>query len=154
MMKRELENAPVLVLKELTVYTQKQFMELGVLMKQLSDRVTLTEESLKAVVDDPNCRLYVLCDGEERIVGCATLCVFHSPTGRKASVEDVVVSEDLRGWHLGRRLMEHLLAEARTLAPIELHLTSKPTRVAANALYQSLGFVRKETNAYTLRLFM
>ena len=153
-MDKELEKTPVLALKELTAYTPKQRVELGALMKQLSERVTLTEENLKAVVDDPNCRLFVLCDGEERIVGCATLCVFHSPTGRKVSVEDVVVSEELRGCHLGRRLMEHLLAEARKLAPIELHLTSKPKRVAANALYQSLGFVRKETNAYTLQLFM
>jgi len=29
-----------------------------------------------------------------------------------------------------------------------LHLTSSPRRVAANGLYQSLGFVRYETNCY------
>ena len=85
-------------------------------------------------------------------MGCATLCVFHSPTGTKASVEDVVVDEEYRGRGLGRELMLGILERARRLAPIELHLTSKPARVAANALYQSLGFVRKETNAYTLCL--
>ena len=61
-MDKELEKAPVLALKELTAYTPKQRVELGALMKQLSERVTLTEENLKAVVDDPNCRLFVLCD--------------------------------------------------------------------------------------------
>ena len=58
-MDKELEKAPVLALKELTAYTPKQRVELGALMKQLSERVTLTEDNLKAVVDDPNCRLYL-----------------------------------------------------------------------------------------------
>lgn len=51
-----------------------------------------------------------------------------------------------------KQLMEYVLEQAKMFAPIELHLTSKPKRLAANKLYQSLGFQKKETNCY--RLFL
>ena len=86
-----------------------------------------------------------------RILGVATLCVYESPTGRKASVEDVVVSQACRGQHIGKRLMEHIITFARTnLADVDLCLTSRPHRVAANNLYRSLGFQPKETNVYKM----
>ena len=124
---------------------------------------------LMLVLKDSNCHLYVILEcltpgpssssaklrtgaGEGRIIGCATLCVFHSPTGTKASIEDVVVSSAYRGQHLGKQLMEYVLEQAKAYAPIELHLTSNPKRVAANKLYQSLGFQKKETNCYQMSI--
>ena len=136
---------------ELKEVTAQQIGDLKGLMKEFSERVTMTEEALLNVLKDDNSHLFALM-AEGVVVGCATLCVFHSPTGRKASVEDVVVSSICRGRHWGRTLMERMLEEAQKLAPIEVQLTSKPKRVAANALYQSLGFQRKETNCYRLVL--
>ncbi|EJX06818.1 acetyltransferase, GNAT family [gut metagenome] len=136
---------------ELKEFTPQQFTELSELMTELSERLTLTEEAVQNVMKDENSHLYVLTD-ENRIIGCATLGVFHSPTGRKANIEDVVVSTSYRGQRLGRRLMEHVLQMAQKMAPIEVHLTSKPKRVAANKLYQALGFERKETNFYRLTI--
>lgn len=135
---------------ELHDYTQAQFEDLKQLMSELSDRLNLTQTDLMLVLKDSNCHLYVVLESEGRIIGCATLCVFHSPTGTKASVEDVVVSSAYRGQHLGKQLMEYVLEQSKTYAPIELHLTSNPKRVAANHLYQSLGFQKKETNAYQM----
>ena len=120
-------------------------------MSELSDRVNFTETDLTLVLEDSNCHLYAVLDGE-RVTGCATLCVFHSPTGTKASIEDVVVSSVYRGQHLGKQLMEYVLEQAKACAPIELHLTSNPKRVAANKLYQSLGFQKKETNCYQMSI--
>ena len=136
-------------IQELETYTQTQFEDLKRLMTELSDRVIFSEQKLADVLSDRNCHLYVVQEND-RIIGCATLCVFHSPTGAKASIEDVVVLSDYRGQHLGKQLMEHVLAEAQKLAPIELHLTSNPKRIVANLLYQSLGFERKETNCYIM----
>lgn len=138
-------------IRELKEYTPQEFAELKQLMSELSQRITLEEEVLEAVLKDTNSHLYTIRD-QNHIIGCATLCIFHSPTGRKASIEDVVVSADYRGKHLGHLLMEHLLKEARLQAPIELQLTSKPQRVAANGLYQALGFQRKETNVYRMAI--
>ena len=138
-------------IQELQTYTQAQFEDLKQLMSELSDRVNFTETDLTLVLKDSNCHLYAILDGE-RIVGCVTLCVFHSPTGTKASVEDVVVSSAYHGQHLGKQLMEYVMEQAKAFAPIELHLTSNPMRVAANKLYQSIGFQKKETNCYQMMI--
>lgn len=156
-------------IKELQNYTQTQFEDLKQLMSELSDRVNFTQTDLVLVLKDSNCHLYVILEsltpdpsssstmlrtgaGEGRIIGCATLCIFHSPTGTKASIEDVVVSSAYRGQHLGKHLMEYVLEQAKAYAPVELHLTSNPMRVAANKLYQSLGFQKKETNCYQMSI--
>lgn len=136
---------------ELKSYTQAQFEDLKQLMTELSDKVNFTQTDLILVLKDSNCHLYIVLDGE-RVIGCATLCVFHSPTGTKASIEDVVVSSAYRGQHLGKRLMEYVLEQAKAYAPNELHLTSNPMRVAANKLYQSLGFQKKKTNCYQMSI--
>ena len=136
---------------ELQNYTQAQFEDLKQLMTELSDRVNLTQTDLMLVLKDSNCHLYVILESEH-IVGCATLYVFHSPTGTKASIEDVVVSSAYRGQHLGKQLMKYVLEQAKAFAPIELHLTSNPMRVAANKLYQSIGFQKKETNCYQMTI--
>ena len=138
-------------IRELTSLTDAQWQCLDILMKQLSSEKVVTRSMIEDVINDPGSHLYALFDGES-IAGCATLSVYYSPTGRKACVEDVVVHTDYRGKHLGRMLLEHLITVARTLSPIELHLTSRPVRVAANALYQSLGFVKRETNFYKMVL--
>lgn len=138
-------------IQELHNYTPSQLEEIKSLLSQLSDRVIFSESELMMVLKDTNSHLYVILN-DEHIVGCATLCIFHSPTGTKASIEDVVVSSDYRGQHLGKKLMEFVLDQAQQFAPIELHLTSNPKRVAANKLYQSLGFQKKETNCYRMMI--
>ena len=138
-------------IQELHNYTQAQFEDLKQLIAELSDRVNLTQTDLMLVLKDSNSHLYVILESEH-IIGCATLCVFHSPTGTKASIEDVVVSSAYRGQHLGKQLLEYVLEQAQAYAPIELHLTSNPMRVAANKLYQSLGFQKKETNCYQMAI--
>ena len=138
-------------IQELQNYTQTQYEDMKHLLSELSDRVNFSQADLMMVLKDSNCHLYAILDGE-RIVGCVTLCVFHSPTGTKASVEDVVVSSAYRGQHLGKQLMEYVLEQAKAFAPIELHLTSNPMRVAANKLYQSIGFQKKETNCYQMTI--
>lgn len=138
-------------IRELNNYTQSQFEDLSHLVSELSDRVNFTQTDLMLVLKDTNSHLYAIID-DEHIVGCATLCIFHSPTGTKASIEDVVVSSDYRGQHLGKKLMEFVLEQAKAYAPIELHLTSNPMRVAANKLYQSLGFQKKDTNCYRMMI--
>lgn len=140
-----------ITLKELCSWDSADYPCFVELMRQLDPLRTVTEEMLRNVVSAENSHLFVARDGM-RIVGCATLCVYDSPTGRKASVEDVVVLDACRGRHLGRRLMEAVLEEARRHAPLEVHLTSRPSRAAANAMYARMGFALRETNAYRLDL--
>ena len=136
---------------ELNTLTDAQVQEVISLMGELDPTITVTPEMVKRTVEAPGTH-FIAVTAEDHIIGCASLCIFDSPTGRKASVEDVVVSSAYRGQHIGKQLMEHVIEYARTLAPINLQLTSRPERVAANKLYQSLGFQKRETNAYRMEI--
>lgn len=130
-----------------------QIIDMLNLMKELAPDIEVTAKMIVRVVESHDTHLFAALDNEGHIIGCASLCVFESPTGRKASVEDVVVSSSRRGQGLGKRLMEHLIDYAReNLGDIDLHLTSHPTRVAANALYQLLGFEKRDTNFYRMKI--
>ncbi|HEY4511231.1 MAG TPA: GNAT family N-acetyltransferase [Candidatus Paceibacterota bacterium] len=98
--------------------------------------------------------LFVVRDSDDNsnICGMASLVIVKRVAKTVGRVEDVVVDEKVRGHGLGRKIMEVLMAKARELRVSRLQLTSRPERVAANKLYQSLGFVKQDTNAYQLKL--
>lgn len=121
------------------------------LLAQLSQRARpLTPAALQAVIDSPQTLVYVMKDDAGAIRAMATLCLCPLPTGTKAWVEDVVVDSGARGRGYARQLLAHLKREAARQGARSLNLTSKPEREAANRLYQSEGFVRRETNVYKL----
>lgn len=88
----------------------------------------------------------------ERILGSATLATFVTPTGVHGWIEDVVVDSEARRQGVGRALTEACLEKARSMGLKTVNLTSRPSRKAANRLYQKMGFERRETNVYAYRL--
>ncbi len=138
-------------MQELLRYTDSDFNDLSFLMQELSSNIVFTRKSLERMLSDLNSHLYIIRE-EGRIVACACLCIFHQPFSTDATIESVVVSSKMRGKGLGRKLMEHLIEEAARMKVDCIHLTSNPSRIAANALYQKMGFERKETNCYTMNL--
>ena len=138
---------------ELCTLTDSQIDDLLGLMKELNAELTVTPEQQRRAVGAPGTRIFIAEDDAKRIVGCATLCVYESPSGRKASVEDVVVSSAFRGQGIGRTLLQRIIDFAGSkLTPIDLHLTSNPSRAEANALYRALGFEKRDTNVYMMNL--
>ena len=138
---------------ELQTLTSSQTADLLDLMHELDPTIAVTGEMLEQAAEAPGTHLFAAVGDDGRILGCASLCVFDSPTGRKASVEDVVVSSRARRQGIGRALMDHIIGYAlRELAPIDLHLTSRPERVAANEMYKRMGFEKRETNVYRMLL--
>ncbi len=93
---------------------------------------------------------FVARDGaaDGRIVGVSTLAVFPSPTGNRAWIEDVITDEAARGQGIGEALTRAMLQRAAELGCVTVDLTSRPSREAANRLYQRLGFQPRETNVY------
>ena len=136
---------------ELLTYTDSDFNDLSVLMRELSGNIVFTKESLERLLADSNSHLYVIRE-DGRIVACACLCIYHQPFSTDATIESVVVSSKMRSKGLGREVMEHLVAEASKMNVNCIHLTSNPKRVAANALYQKMGFERNETNCYVMKV--
>jgi ribosomal protein S18 acetylase RimI-like enzyme len=77
-----------------------------------------------------------------------TLVLFRISTGLCALIEDVVVDEAARGQGVGQALILRAVELAADAGARSVELTSRPSRVAANRLYQSLGFEPRETNVY------
>ncbi len=90
-------------------------------------------------------------DAQNRIVGTLTLVLYRVPTGLHARIEDVVVDQAYRGRGIGEALLRHALEIASRSGADGIALTSNPYRLAANRLYQRLGFTRWETNTYFYR---
>ncbi|MDO8362262.1 MAG: GNAT family N-acetyltransferase [Actinomycetota bacterium] len=86
------------------------------------------------------------------VVGTLTLVVFRIPTGVRAWIEDVVVDDAARGHGVGDLLNRFALDVARNKGAKTVDLTSRPSREAANRLYQRLGFVARQTNVYRFDL--
>ena len=105
--------------------------------------------ALRASVRHGTTALYALRSGP-RLVAMATAVRFTTPTGRHCRIEDVVVDARARGKGLGRRIMEQTIRALAAEGVTSIELTSRPSRVAANALYRSLGFARRQTNVYAL----
>ena len=77
-----------------------------------------------------------------------TLVIFRIPTGVRGIIEDVVVDETHRGQGIAGALVREALARAQASGAKTVDLTSRPSRVAANRLYQKLGFQQRESNVY------
>lgn len=138
---------------ELQSLTESQALDVQALIKELVPGLPVSMERLVSIVVAPGTHFFAAVGDDGHIVGCATLCVFDTPTGRKACVEGVVVNPACRGQYIGRKLMEHIIDFARReLGDVDLHLTSSPRRMAANNLYRSVGFQQRETNVYNLEI--
>ena len=86
------------------------------------------------------------------IVGVSTLAAFPIPTATRGWVEDVIVDEASTNQGIGRQLLDAMVARAKELGCKTVDLTSRPSREAANHLYEKAGFERRETNVYRLIL--
>ncbi|WP_110310281.1 GNAT family N-acetyltransferase [Dysgonomonas alginatilytica] len=126
---------------------------LGKLLIQLSPNgKSPTREYLHEMLSLSNIFLF-LAKEDGKIIGTFTLVLYKIPTGIKASIEDVVVDVDMRGKQIGEKMIRFAIDYAGTqLGVTKIDLTSSPSRIAANALYQKLGFVKRETNVYRFKL--
>ena len=141
-------KGPIMV-EELLSFTPQDLADLNGLMHELSATSFCNEVLLKSALEDANTHVYVVRDGG-RIMATGTLCVKHTLEFAIADIESVVVSSSSRGRGYGRELMLHVIAQARGMKVHHIQLTSNPKRVAANALYQALGFELYDTNCYKM----
>ncbi|WP_432075611.1 N-acetyltransferase family protein [Streptomyces wuyuanensis] len=108
------------------------------------------------VLDHVAVRRLLSCDAntvlmarvEGSVVGMLTLVVFPLPSGLRARIEDVVVDEAARGLGVGGALTEEALRLAEAAGARTVDLTSRPSRAAANRLYERLGFEARGSKIY------
>lgn len=128
--------------------------DLNHLMTQLrknSSECAGTLSELRNIVNSKNAVMIAAKDGK-RIIGAATLYIIIKIGRKNGTIEDVVVDSAYRGRGIGKKVVQKIIRAARAKKLRALHLTSRPSRVAANKLYRKLGFKPKKTNPYVLYL--
>jgi len=126
-------------LLDCTMVTRATGNEINALLVQLtSSPRTLTANEIKTVCWQS--RVVVALDEHASIKGMATLALVHKLTGDMGVIEDVVVDTAFNGRGIGAALVTKLIDTARACGIKKLELTSNPNRLAANHLYQKLGF--------------
>ena len=134
------------------VATSADVQAIASLVAQLSSSAaSFSRSDLEAMLTDPATTLFATRVGGE-IVGITTVVIFRAATGVRAFIDDVVVMPTYRGQRLGDALVRAAIQHAASLGVQKIDLTSRPSREAANRLYQRLGFERRQTNVYRLTL--
>ena len=135
-----------------TTFEVEHYEAVARLLGQLTTRsIIFTPDDYRQLITSPCSKFFLLlCDNN--VAGMLTLGMYVSPTGSKGWIEDVVIDTVQRGNGFGRKLIEHAIGYCKEAGLGTVYLTSNPKRVAANTLYQSVGFTRKETNMYKMDL--
>jgi ribosomal protein S18 acetylase RimI-like enzyme len=140
---------------EITVMSQGVLDAFTRLMPQLSSSAAIpTWDELDDLIRSRASILLAVADPDQpdKIVGSLTLAVFRLPTGVRSWIEDVVVDESMRGHGIGEALVRAAVVRAKAEGAKTVDLTSRPSREAANRLYQRCGFEKRETNIYRFNI--
>ena len=143
----------------ITAATPEIHEAMGRLIPQLSrSAAPMSEADVQRFLSQDSVHLFAFrpdeadAQGNRPILGMLSLVTFEIPTGVRAWIEDVVVDEAARGQGAGLALVEAAIEHAKTVGARTVDLTSRPTREAANRLYQRAGFQLRETNVYRVTL--
>ena len=143
----------------ITTATPEIHEAMGRLIPQLSrSAAPMSEADVERFLSQDSVHLFAFrpdeadAQGNRPILGMLSLVAFEIPTGVRAWVEDVVVDEAARGQGAGFALVEAAVEHAKNVGARTVDLTSRPSREAANRLYQRAGFQLRETNVYRVTL--
>ena len=135
--------------------TDEVYTAVRLLVPQLgANKIIPTRDELNALVRSEAATFLIARypDKDSEISGILTLTVYRVPTGIRSIVEDVIVDERLRRRGIAEALMRHAIELAGQAGASVLALSSNPARQAANKLYQSMGFQKRETNSYLYKI--
>lgn len=134
-------------------YAEKTHERINFFLEVLTEKKRdMSIEQFESLLDNPHIHLFLAYDSDtQETVGMITLAVNSLCTGKRAWVEDVVVDPAHQGKGYGRKMMEFIIQYAQKENVDSLMLTSRATRVAANTLYQTVGFEQRETNVYQIK---
>ena len=137
-----------MIYKEIDEFSPQIYSEVKSLLGQLTSvEINFSSENFKTIIENDNSFLLGAFD-ENKLVGILTLIIYQIPTGKNGRIEDVVVDKNYRGKKIGEQLSLMAINKGKELNLDKMFLTSNPSRIAANKLYQKIGFLLGKTNSY------
>jgi len=119
---------------------KKTLRELGVLLEQwLGRRVTLTPERYRDVVRHSHWLVVRDTRQDKKIIAMATLVPVYVPVGLYGRVQSMVVHRDFQGRGLEERMLEKLVAKARSEGMSYL-VADEPANDFDREPYRKFGF--------------
>ena len=116
----------------------------------IEDRIATLETELRTPEErrqwlaarGPRHPVYV-AEAEEMIVGWSSLNVYNPrPAYQYVADFSIYIERGWRGKGMGRRLLEHLIEQARALGYHKMMLSAFPFNASGVALYERMGFTR------------
>lgn len=141
----------MIIISRLTSATDQATEELNVLLPQLSDHVRPVTPAVLGRIIASDDQLFIATD-DGRIIGAALLVVNVQLVRTKSWLEDLVVDDTYRGQGVGKQLIEAVVTAARKTEAASLDISSKASRSALYGMYESMGFVRRDTNLFRIDL--
>jgi ribosomal protein S18 acetylase RimI-like enzyme len=118
-----------------------------------------TAGNIQAALDNKNTVLIMAIDGNapeskedwqdvpsQSYAGTATLLILQTPWHTIGHIEEVIVDAAHEGKGIGKKLMQKVIEVGHENNVQTFDLTSGPSKVAAQALYEKMGFKKRETN--------
>jgi ribosomal protein S18 acetylase RimI-like enzyme len=102
----------------------------------------LIDRNVALLLDDPQTDFCVALDSAGSCAGMLQQRYRHSVwlSGLEANIEDLYVTESVRGKGFGRALMHRALAEATERGCLRVVLDTNESNTVARSLYEELGF--------------
>ena len=128
--------------------------EINTLLSQLSLNIPpLDNKILTEKLSNSQFFLFSIKENEcGGLIAIASFSINNILSCKKGFIEDVIVRTDHRGQGIGKLLIQHIIDLAISLKINKIELTSRPERLEANLMYQNLGFVKRDTNFYQLKI--
>ena len=141
-------------IEQVKTFSLESLAAINKLLKQLNSAATpLTKTDLEYMINSPANHLFFARRGDNKeIVGMLTLIVYRIPVWKKGWIEDLVVDEQYRSKGIATKLILQAVENAKTYGVLSLNFTSRPERKDANRLYERLGFEKRNTNVYSIKL--
>lgn len=125
--------------------------DIFILSSYLYENITKDEcrKWFKLLLEQPNIHFFIAKSDNSKVLGMLTLISYPTIGGyQKTWIEDVVVSPEARRKGIGKKLVNEALKKAKKLKIKQVNLTSNPSRIIANKMYQKLKFTKYNTNYY------
>lgn len=114
-------------------------------------KVIIDQSRLKELLGNPFLEMYLL-EIEGQIIGMGSIHYVETIVKKAAWIEDIVVHPEHRGKGFGKKIIKHIISEAKKKGVKHVDLTSRHKRVGAHKFYQKLNFEKRKSSIYRLKL--